>query len=265
MKTTRIILLSAFPLLFATSVVMAAPVTFSGSGSSSVALSSFTWGTTLDVPIIGDVTVGQWSSLSATLNPALESQSFTINEGEYKEIEFFTLRYDGVGYGTYNIDATLAFDNQSITTAVAGEGSWGSINWNIPYFYNPFTGQTSYFSGGINGGKLDWDSNSIDFLLPETWVLDYYTNEFLTDLWDPFDLGDNYQLIDNNMIGIFFEDGLDFGFSDTLTVHAYILNFGELPPNPSPVPEPSNILLLWSGLLALGVSRSACKRKAWCR
>ena len=250
MKSLRTSTLSVIFFFLLTSVVAALPVTFSGSSSSSVNLSNFEWGVTLDVPVIGDVTVGQWSSLSAALNPALETQSFTIEEGEYKEIEFFTLTSDGAGWGSYDIHANLAFDNQSISTGVAGEGTWGGVTWNIPYFWDPWNG-TSYFSGGITGGDVDWDSNTIDYWLPESWILDYSTNTFLADLFNPFDLSDNYQLIDNNMIGIFFENGLDMSFSDTLTVHAYILNFGEIDEEPAPIPEPSTILLLGSGLLGL--------------
>ncbi|RKX26680.1 MAG: hypothetical protein DRP47_07780, partial [Candidatus Zixiibacteriota bacterium] len=186
------------------------------------------------------------------------TQSFTIDEGEYEEIELFTLKSNGAGWGSYDIYANLAFDNQSISTGVDGEGSWGGVNWNIPYYWDPWNG-TSYFSGGITGGKLDWDSNSIDYFLPEWMVLDYSTNTFLADLFNPFDLNDNYQLIDNNMIGIFFEDGLDMGLSDTLTVHAYIVNFGEIDEEVAPVPEPATFILLGSGLAGLAFYRR--KRK----
>ena len=259
MKKIQLLFVAVSCSLLIVSTSFSSPVTFSGSGSSSVNLSNFQYGVTLDVPIIGDVRVGQWSSLSAMINPALATQSFTIDEGEYKEIEFFTLKSDGVGWGSYDIYANLAFDNQSISAGVAGEGTWGAVNWHIPYWYNIITGNTSYFSGGITGGELEWDSNSIDYFLPEWMVLDYTTNNFLSGYFDPFDLSDNYQLIDNNMIGLFFEDGLDMGLSDTLTVHAYIVNFGEIDEEIAPVPEPSTIFLLGGGLAGLAFYRR--KRK----
>ena len=253
-NATRISILFALFIFLVSPPVMGASVTFTGSGSSTVSLSNFHWGYTVDVPVIGGVTVGQWSSLSATLNPGLATQSFTVGDGKYKEIEFFTLQSAGAGWGTYDIYASLGFDNQSISTGVAGDGSWGAVNWHIPYFWDPWNG-TYFFDGGITGGKLDWDSNSIDYFLPESWVLDFDTGSILgvpTDYFDLVDLSDNYQLIDNNMIGVFFEDGLDMGVSDTLTVHAYIVNFGER--EPSPVAEPGTIALLSLGLLGLGVT-----------
>ncbi|MCG6201888.1 PEP-CTERM sorting domain-containing protein [Psychromonas antarctica] len=260
MKNIKLLFVAVSCSLLVVSTSFSSPITFSGSASS-VSLSNFDWGVTLDVPVIGDVTVGQWSSLSAALNPSLPTQSFTIDEGEYKEIEFFTLKSDGAGWGSYDIYANLAFDNQSISAGVTGEGTWGGVTWNIPYWYNILTGNTSYFSGGITGGKLEWDSNSIDYFLPEWMVLDYYTNTFLTDIYNPFDLSEKYQLIDNNMIGMFFEDGLDMDISDTLTVHAYIVNFGEIDEEitPTPVPEPPTIIII--GSLFAGLAFYRRKRK----
>lgn len=107
---------------------------------------------------------GTWltcADLTATLAGTLDGLAFTVDEGETKEIEFFTLTAnDGFSlFESYEISATLAFASPDIDSS-SGTGG----------------GTFSTFFGKISGGTLYWD----DQTLPD-YLYDDYGNEIVVD------------------------------------------------------------------------------------
>jgi hypothetical protein len=143
----------------------------------------------------------------ATLKPTLAGgleQTFILEDGQTKTVDFFTLAASGIGGGAFSIEATLGFDAPAGTVSGSGSGLFATL------------------FGIVSGGSLTWGP------LP-----DFFT-------------------IDGNRISVDFEDGWTIGLGNTAMVHAYITNEGG---GAAPVPEPSTMLLLGSGLLVLGLYR----------
>ena len=69
-----------------------------------------------------------WTSISAILDTGLDSEIFSLNDGESYTFDFFQITVDGLGTGTADIEATLAFEQPS-GSEITGNGSgwWGTI------------------------------------------------------------------------------------------------------------------------------------------
>jgi len=125
-------LLAVLMLLLFAGASLATPVNFDvagASGGSSVTLSN-----------ISTVPAG-WTSLDASLASGLDSTVFSLNDGESATFDFFTLTASGLGLGSADISATLAFD---APPALSGSGI-GGVSWGS-------------FFGLISAGVLNWDS-----------------------------------------------------------------------------------------------------------
>ncbi|MEA5114170.1 MAG: PEP-CTERM sorting domain-containing protein [Geobacteraceae bacterium] len=154
---------------------------------------------------LSNVSPSGWTSLQAGLVYGLGNNVFTLADGQTRAIDFFYLRATGLGGGTADVTATLAFDSPLISASGQGDATWGTIG------------------GVISGGTLNWDDSS---------------------------LPDVMTLADGNRVSIDFEEGVEIGFGNIATVHAYITNLGNAT---APVPEPGTIVLLGAGLVGLGV------------
>lgn len=84
------------------------------------------------------------TSLSASLATGLDGTIFTLNDGESSTFDFFTLTASGLGFGSADISATLAFDTpSSLKVTSGGNAKWGTL------------------FGFISGGSLNWDSSTL--------------------------------------------------------------------------------------------------------
>ncbi len=217
----------------------ASPVTFDVGGAddgSSVALTRVDNGVTFGPYDFGWFgTVDAWtrwdgSALSVSLAPGLDDYLFTLNDLESQTIDFLRFVVDGDGVGTFDLTATLAFEEPAALSASSdGSGGWGTMDWTFNVL------DLLQVKGSFSGGALTWD--------------------------DPFT---TMTLPDGNLVAVYLENTVPIGFSDTTIVHATIRNFGggtSPGPNPAPVPEPGTLLLLGSGLAGLaGYGRKRMKR-----
>ncbi|MES0810028.1 hypothetical protein ABLO27_11135 [Roseibium sp. SCPC15] len=85
--------------------------------------------------------------LSASLVPGLGNEMFSLAQGESRTFDFFTLTIDRffAFNESYNIEATLAFDEPVGTGPAQGSGG----------------GVASTFFGLISGGTLFWDDSTL--------------------------------------------------------------------------------------------------------
>jgi hypothetical protein len=132
-----------------TALAGATPITFDLAGSNGGSLVS-----------IQESVAG--ADLTANLADNLNSQIFTLSDGQTQTVDFFMLTASGLGYGNYSISATLGFDMP------AGIGSAGSGSGCFFTFYGLFS-----------GGTLNWNPNTLP---------DYFTladgNRFKVDFED---------------------------------------------------------------------------------
>ena len=135
-RLQKIILFSVFAFFLAANA-SAIPIDFDIDGpGSSVALSNATdiWGST---------------TITASLAEDLDTQTFSLNAGETKEIDFFTISVEGFGIGSADISATLAFEQPAgYTINGNGSGAWFTV------------------FGIFSAGMLTWDD------MPQTICLD---------------------------------------------------------------------------------------------
>ena len=122
----------------------AIPIGFDVASSSSV---------TLD-----NISTFGWTSILADTVTGLGTKNFSLGDGESYTFDFFTIEVGGLGLGTADIEATLAFD-EPIGSQVTGSGS----------------GKWFTFSGFFSGGYLTWAG------MPKTYMLtngDYFNVVF---------------------------------------------------------------------------------------
>ncbi|MBI4792732.1 MAG: PEP-CTERM sorting domain-containing protein [Deltaproteobacteria bacterium] len=107
------------------------------------------------------------ATLTANLASDLDDQIFTLNDGETRAVDFFTLTASGFAlWPEYDITATLAFDLPEIDAAGSGGGHFFTIG------------------GIISAGTLSWDPAT----LPDTFV-DAFGNTISVDFEDGWTIG----------------------------------------------------------------------------
>lgn len=90
------------------------------------------------------IDTARWGNLTGTLASDLDSNIFTLGDGETKTIDFFLLTASGVAWDqSYTVTATLGFDLPDIDSAGAGGGKF------------------STFFGLVSGGTLSWDPTTL--------------------------------------------------------------------------------------------------------
>lgn len=127
-----------------TTSASAVPVTFDLGSDSSVAITEFSGGWLCSLTDCGAV---------VTLNPHLGSLTRTLNAGEQWTFDFFSVRLHGLGGGTGDLFASLAFDAPTSAGNAEGGGnarfftgfvfSAGDLIWNQPGNFSLADG-TSY-------------------------------------------------------------------------------------------------------------------------
>ena len=91
-----------------------------------------------------------WGSTSAraSIVEDLDDENFSLSEGQSYTFDFFEVTVDGLGRGSADVTATLAFDEPNESASAGGSGDWFTIG--------------ARFSGGI----LTWGDQPDPILLP---------------------------------------------------------------------------------------------------
>jgi len=139
-------------------VALATPITFELDGNnSSVELSN------IETGIYGFFSN---TSIVAELADLNSLAPFTLNDNQSHSIDFFTFTVDGNGFGSFDLDAQLAFLSPSVVANGNGSGGWGTIK---------------LFGTVFSGGLFDWeqavqtftllDGNTIEIAIEEGFAL----------------------------------------------------------------------------------------------
>ncbi len=99
-----------------------------------------------------------WTSISAGIVTGLDGEMFLLDDGESYTFDFFEVIVEGLGLGSADIEATLAFEKPSgLAVTGTGTGGWFTV------------------FGIISGGYLTWAD------MPQTLTLsdgDYFDVDF---------------------------------------------------------------------------------------
>ena len=110
---------------------------------------------------LSNVSTAGWTSIEAELVNGLDDVDFSLDDGESHTFDFFRLTVGGLGYGTADVNATLAFEEPAGSQVTGiGSGCWLTL------------------SGIISGGYLNWSN------MPQTIALNDDDGYFDVDFED---------------------------------------------------------------------------------
>ncbi len=184
------------------------------------------------VTVTGDPWIGV-GQLNGNLAPLLDNQSFSLNAGETKAVDFFTLTATGFAlWMDYKVDASLAFDSPGMATASASGGG---------HFFT--------VGGMLSGGTLSWLSQPADFVLADGSTISVH-----------FEKGCRLALGDTVTVKAFITNqGGGTDFSAVGPANELVGTPDGPPPGDAPVPEPATMFLFGTGLI--GFAGYSLKRK----
>ncbi len=171
--------------------------------------------------------MGENSSISASLVGNIDDQKRDLAVGASWEVDFFTLQLTGSGVGSFDINATLAFDEPDIIGPdFTGNGDWGT---------------KTTLQGAYSAGALWWEDPVQALTLSDGNILQIALEQ-----------------------GFVIGKGNDYTLSATITnlgSVASVASFGGGNDQPAPVPEPATLLLFGTGIVGLASLRRRPKKR----
>lgn len=166
------------------------------------------------------------------------------------------------------VEETSSYNKGSLTASLAKEFSPFTLNDLEPSMTSQtfdFFNFTATGDGWLYGGSANISATLV-FSEPAgleaqadggaEWVTFFGQISFGVLTWDNTTLPDSIKLADENTVSIDFESGVAITCGAPVTVHATVTNLGGAPLS---VPEPTNMLLIGSGII--GISGIARRKK----
>jgi len=100
-----------------------------------------------------------FTSISADLVAGLDDVVFDLDAGQSYTFDFLQISLDGTGFGSFDIDASLAFETPDIVSSASGDGWW----------------MTQNIRGAYRMGDLVWNANDPAYFIVND---DYITIDF---------------------------------------------------------------------------------------